>query len=158
MPVGMLVVLDAILNRITANRAAGKKTFVYLDEIYLLFRQEHSANFLYTMWKRVRKYGACLTGVTQNVTDLLESHTARAMLANSEFILMLNQAAVDLTELSDLFGISETQAGFIRGTPAGTGLLKIGSALIPFEDRFPKESPLYGLMSTGPGENRTGAV
>ena len=157
MPVGMLVVLDAILNRITANRAAGKKTFVYLDEIYLLFRQEHSANFLYTMWKRVRKYGACLTGVTQNVTDLLESHTARAMLANSEFILMLNQAAVDLTELSDLFGISETQAGFIRGTPAGTGLLKIGSALIPFEDRFPKESPLYGLMSTGPEENRPDA-
>ncbi len=85
MPIGMLVVLDCILNRITQNRAKGKNTFIFIDEIYLLFQHEYSANFLFTLWKRVRKYGA-YAGITQNVDDLLQSHTARTMLANSEFI------------------------------------------------------------------------
>ena len=66
-------------------------TFIFIDEIYLLFQHEYSANFLFTLWKRVRKYGAYCTGITQNVDDLLQSHTARTMLANSEFIIMLNQ-------------------------------------------------------------------
>ena len=73
----MLVVLDSILNRITQNRAKGKQTFIFIDEIYLLFQHEYSANFLFTLWKRVRKYGAYATGITQNVDDLLQSHTAR---------------------------------------------------------------------------------
>ena len=83
--IGMLVVLDSILNRITQNRARGKSTFIVIDEIYLLFQHEYSANFLFTLWKRVRKYGAFCTGITQNVDDMLQSHTARTMLANSEF-------------------------------------------------------------------------
>ena len=57
-------------------------------DIYLLFQHEYSANFLFTLWKRVRKYGAYATGITQNVDDLLQSHTARTMLANSEFIVI----------------------------------------------------------------------
>ena len=75
MPIGMLVVLDSILNRITQNRAKGKNTFIFIDEIYLLFQHEYSANFLFTLWKRVRKYGAYASGITQNVDDLLQSHT-----------------------------------------------------------------------------------
>lgn len=98
LPIGMLVVLDSILNRITANRAKGKNTFIIIDEIYLLFQHEYSANFLFTLWKRVRKYGAFCTGITQNVDDLLQSHTARTMLANSEFVIMLNQASTDLNQ------------------------------------------------------------
>lgn len=77
-----------ILNRITQNRAKGKNTFIFIDEIYLLFQHEYSANFLFTLWKRVRKYGAYASGITQNVDDLLQSHTARTMLANSEFIII----------------------------------------------------------------------
>ena len=80
---GMLVILDSFLNRITRNRRLGRNTWIYIDEIYLLFQHEYSANFLFTLWKRVRKYGACCTGLTQNVDDLLQSHTARTMLANS---------------------------------------------------------------------------
>ena len=86
LPIGMLVVLDSILNRITANRTKGKNTYIFIDEIYLLFQYEYSANFLFTLWKRVRKYGAYATGITQNVEDLLQSHTARTMLANSELL------------------------------------------------------------------------
>ena len=113
LPIGMLVVLDSILNRITSNRAKGRNTYIFIDEIYLLFKYEYSADFLFTLWKRVRKYGAYATGITQNVDDLLQSHTARTMLANSEFIVMLNQASTDRLDLAKLLSISETQLSYI---------------------------------------------
>lgn len=152
MPIGMLVVLDSILNRITSNRAKGKKTFVFIDEIYLLFKHDYSADFLFTLWKRVRKYGAYCTGITQNVDDLLQSHTARTMLANSEFIIMLNQATTDRVKLAELLGISDTQLSYITNVEAGRGLMKVGSSLVPFVNKFP-HNKLYKLMSTKPGEN-----
>ena len=148
MPIGMLVVLDSILNRITANKAKGRRTYVFLDEIYLLFQHEYSANFLFTLWKRVRKYGAFITGITQNVEDLLQSHTARTMLANSELVVMLNQAATDRGQLAELMGISENQRRYITDAEAGHGLVKIGGALVPFVNHLPKDTELYRLMST----------
>lgn len=152
LPIGMLVVLDSILNRITQNRAKGKNTFIIIDEIYLLFQHEYSANFLFTLWKRVRKYGAFCTGITQNVDDLLQSHTARTMLANSEFIVMLNQASTDRMELAKLLNISELQLSYITNVDAGNGLIKVGSSLVPFTDQFPRNTKLYRLMTTKPGE------
>src|SRR5574344_1893824 len=153
LPIGMLVVLDSILNRITQNRAKGKNTFIFIDEIYLLFQHEYSANFLFTLWKRVRKYGAYATGITQNVDDLLQSHTARTMLANSEFIVMLNQASTDRIELAKLLNISDLQMSYITNVEAGHGLLKVGSSLVPFANKFPKNTKLYKLMTTKPGES-----
>ncbi len=138
LPIGMLVVLDSILNRITQNRAKGKNTFIIIDEIYLLFQHEYSANFLFTLWKRVRKYGAFCTGITQNVDDLLQSHTARTMLANSEFIVILNQASTDRIELAKLLNISDLQLSYITNVDAGNGLIKVGSSLVPFTDQFPR--------------------
>ena len=152
MPIGMLVVLDSILNRITKNRAEGRETYIFIDEIYLLFQHEYSANFLFTLWKRVRKYGAYCTGITQNVDDLLQSHTARTMLANSEFIIMLNQGGTDREDLANLLQISETQMTHITNVEVGHGLVKVGSALVPFERKFPKDTELYKLMSTKVGE------
>ena len=153
LPIGMLVVLDSILNRITANRTKGKNTYIFIDEIYLLFQYEYSANFLFTLWKRVRKYGAYATGITQNVEDLLQSHTARTMLANSEFIIMLNQAYIDRLELGKLLNISDEQMSFITNVSAGEGLMRVGSANVPFVNRFPKNTELYKLMTTKPGES-----
>ena len=153
MPIGMLVVLDNILNRITANKARGRKTYIFIDEIYLLFKHEYSANFLFTLWKRVRKYGAFITGITQNVEDLLQSHTARTMLANSELVVMLNQAATDREELASLMGISDLQMSYITNVDAGHGLVKIGGALVPFVNKVPKDTKLYALMTTKFGES-----
>ena len=150
--IGMLVVLDSILNRITQNRAKGRNTFIFIDEIYLLFQHEYSANFLFTLWKRVRKYGAYCTGITQNVDDLLQSHTARTMLANSEFLIMLNQASTDRIELAKLLNISDLQLSYITNVDAGHGLIKVGSSLVPFANKFPKNTKLYKLMTTKPGE------
>lgn len=150
--IGMLVILDSIINRITANRMRGKETFIVIDEIYLLFMHEYSAQFLFKLWKRVRKYGAFCTGVTQNVDDLLQSHTARTMLSNSEFIVMLNQAATDRVELAKLLNISDLQLSYITNVDAGHGLIKVGSSLVPFANKFPRNTKLYRLMSTKPGE------
>ena len=152
MPVGMLVILDSIFNRITSNKEKGKKTYIFIDEIYLLFLHEYSAEFLFTLWKRVRKYGAFITGITQNVDDLLQSHTARTMLANSELVIMLNQATTDRVELADLFCMSEEQVKFIKNTEAGCGLAKIGASLVPFQNKLPKETKLYKMMTTKFGE------
>ena len=152
MPIGMLVVLDSILNRITRNRAQGRQTFIFIDEIYVLFQHEYSANFLFTLWKRVRKYGAFCTGLTQNVEDLLQSHTARAMLANSEFLIMLNQAPTDKHELAKLINISNEQMNYITDVNPGCGLIKVGSSLVPFENKFPRNTSLYKLMTSKPGE------
>lgn len=151
--IGMLVVLDNIFNRITKNRDKGRITFIYIDEIYLLFQNEYSSNFLFELWKRVRKYGACATGITQNVSDLLISHNARTMLANSEFLLMMNQAPTDRIELANLINISEAQLSHITDNEkAGIGLLKYAGSIVPFEDDFPKDTRLYKLMTTTLGE------
>ena len=152
LPVGMLVVLDSIFNRVIRNRKQGRNTWIYIDEIYLLFQHEYSANFLFTLWKRVRKYGACATGLTQNVDDLLQSHTARTMLANSEFLVMLNQASTDRLELARLLNISDNQLSYITNVDFGRGLIKCGSAIVPFMDNFPKHTQLYKLMTTKPSD------
>ena len=151
-PIGMLVVLDSIFNRVIRNRALGRRTWIYIDEIYLLFQHEYSANFLFTLWKRVRKYGACVTGITQNVEDLLQSHTARTMMANREFLIMLNQAPTDRVELAKLLNISDNQLSYITNVDSGRGLMKCGSAIVPFVDVFPKDTKLYQLMTTRPSD------
>lgn len=162
--VGLLVMLDAILNRVIKNRAAGQYTHVYIDEIYLFFAKkgigsntnngsDYSGEFLYKCWKRFRKYYATLTGITQNVDECLLSDTARMMLANSEFLLMFNQASTDRDDLSRLLGTSEAQMDYVSDKPPGHGLIKVGGAIVPFINEFPKDTSLYKLMTTKPGES-----
>ena len=104
------------------------------------------------VWKMLRKKGCVPSALTQNVDDLLQSHTARTMLANSEFIVMLNQASTDRLELAKLLNISDTQLSYITNVDAGHGLIKVGSSLVPFANKFPKNTKLYKLMTTKPGE------
>ena len=152
MPLGMLVTLDAIYNRVIQNQKRGKRTWIVADEFYILFRYEYSANFFYKLWKRIRKYNGLITGLTQNVDELLRSDTARLMLANSEFLILLNQSATDREELAKLLHISDTQLGYITDVPAGCGLIRCGGQLVPFTNAFPQNTDLYRLMSTRPGE------
>lgn len=152
MTVGMLVVLDNIMNRIAQNREDGKKTFIFIDEIYLLFQHQYSSAFLYRLWKRIRKYGGSCTGLTQNVEDVLQSQQARALIANSEFLVMLNQSSTDRPVLAKLLNIPDSQLSYITGAKPGHGLLKVGSALIPFANDFPKDTMLYRLMTTNQDE------
>ena len=149
--IGLLIMLDNIMNRVMANRRRGKYTRVYIDEAHLFFKNQYSAEFLLKAWKRFRKYGGLLTGVTQNIEDCLKSDTARGMLANSEFLLMLNQSPSDRQELSKLLNISNNQMRYITNAPAGHGLIKVGGSIVPFANDFPSDTKLYKLMSTRPG-------
>lgn len=151
-PVGMLAVLDNILNRVTRNRFRGRRTVVIIEEIYLYLMYQYSAEFFYKMWKRIRKYNGYCVGITQNVSDLRQSPTARAMLSNSEFVIMLNQAEDDRADLAELLHISPEQLKYITDADEGCGLIKLGKSLIPFENKIPKDTELYRLMTSKPGE------
>ena len=151
-PMALNVTLETIQNRVAANRLAGKYTWVFVDEVYLFFKYHYSAQFLYKCWKRFRKYGAAMTAATQNVEECLRSETARLMFANSEFLVLLNQAATDRAELARLLNISNSQMGHVTNAEAGHGLLRIGSSIVPFANEFPRNGELYRLWSTTPGD------
>lgn len=151
-PTALVVALEAVRNRVMQNRKRGVYTWVFIEEAYLYFRYYYSSQFLYRAWKRFRKYGAPMTAATQNVEECLRSETARLMLANSEFILMYNQAATDRAELAKLLNISPTQMSYITNAEAGSGLIRVGSAIVPFVNKIPRDTELYKLMTTTPGE------
>ena len=96
----------------------------------------------------MRKSGAFATGISQNLEDMLQSHTARTMLGNSEFLILLNQSASDRVELARLLNISEEQLRYITDAGVGKGLIRCSGNIVPFESQFPKDSRLYQLMTT----------
>jgi hypothetical protein len=149
---GLLVILDGIINRISRNRAKGRRTYIFIDEMYLLFKYEYSSQFLFELWKRIRKYNAAAIGITQNVGDVLQSHHAAAMFSNSEIITLLAQSPIDLGKLAEILSISDTQASYLENPAPGCGLLKVGGTFLPFTNEFPKDTRLYRLMTTKPGE------
>jgi len=145
---GMLVVLDQIWNRVTLNRSLGKRTWIYIDEIYLLFQNEYSSTFLKSLFKRARKWGAVITGITQNVEELLLSDDARSMLSNSEFICMLNQAKSDREQLSTLLNLSPEQISYVTNSQPGHGIIYCSGAVVPFTNTYPENIELHKLMTT----------
>lgn len=153
--IALIIVFDFIWNRMVQNKNLGVRTYAYCDEIHVMFQSYYAANFLKQLYKRGRKYGLCITGMTQNVEDLLRSEQARGMIANSDFIMMLNQSSEDLKILAGMLSISENQMGYVVGADAGCGLLFAEKVIVPFADRFPVDSYLYKLMSTKFGEETT---
>ena len=151
-PAGLLVITDTMLNRVTLNWKKGKRTHVFIDEFHVVYENEYSAGFFNSAWRQFRKRNVCPTAITQNVEYLLASVDASTMLSNSEFIVMLNQAASDRQQLAKLLNISKEQMSYITNADAGCGLIKYGSTLVPFVNRFPKDTQLYKLMTTKPGE------
>lgn len=149
---GLLVITDAMLNRVAENWKKGVRTHIIIDEFHVVFENEHSANFFASAWRRFRKRNAYPTAITQNVEFLLDSIQARTMLSNSEFVVMLNQASGDQQKLAQLFNISQEQMNYITNAEAGCGLIRYGSTLVPFENRFPNNTDLYKLMTTRPGD------
>lgn len=149
---GLLVVTDQMLNRVTENWKIGKRTHLFVDEFHVVFENEHSGTFFNSAWRRFRKRNAFPTAITQNVEYLLDSVLASTMLSNSECIVMLNQASADREKLAKLLNISSEQMSYITNAEAGNGLIKYGSSLVPFVNHFPKDTKLYKLMTTRPNE------
>lgn len=145
---GMLVVQDCVWNRVTVNRAEKKSTRYYIDEFHLLLKEEQTATYSVEIWKRFRKWGGIPTGLTQNVKDLLSSREIENIFENSDFIYMLNQAGGDRQILAKQLNISPHQLSYVTNSGAGEGLIFYGNVIIPFVDKFPKDTMLYKIMTT----------
>lgn len=150
--IGMLVVQDQVWNRVTINRAEHKATRYYMDEFHLLLKDEQTAAYSVEIWKRFRKWGGIPTGITQNVKDLLSSREIENIFENSDFVYMLNQAGGDRQILAKQLNISPHQLSFVTNSNEGEGLLFYGNTIIPFKDKFPKDTVLYRIMTTKPNE------
>ena len=149
---GMLIVQDQVWNRVTINRAEKKATRYYMDEFHLLLKEEQTAAYSVEIWKRFRKWGGIPTAITQNVKDLLSSREVENIFENSDFVLMLNQAAGDRAILAKQLNISPQQMKYVTHTEAGEGLIFYGNVVLPFIDRFPTDTELYRVMTTKPEE------
>lgn len=149
---GMLIVLDQIWNRVTENRALKKYTWLFIDEAHLFLKNEYSANFFVEIYKRFRKWQGVPTAITQNVKDFLDSKDIENIFENSDFIMMLNQAPGDRKILAEKLNISQQQLSYVTNSGEGQGLLFCGNAIVPFIDKFPKNTGLYRCMTTKPNE------
>ena len=149
--IGMLVIQDQVWNKVSLNRGQ-KATRYYIDEFHLLLKDAQTASYSVEIWKRFRKWGGIPTGITQNVKDLLTSMEIENIFDNTDFILMLNQASGDREILAKKLKISPYQLNYITNSNAGEGLLFFGNTIVPFIDKFPKNTMLYKLMTTKPEE------
>lgn len=155
---GMLIVQDQVWNRVAANREKGTSTWFYADEFHLLLGDPQTAAYSVEIWKRFRKWGGIPTGITQNVSDLLRSPEVQTIFENSEFIMMLRQSADDSKLLAERLHISDHQLSHITQSNEGEGLLVFGNTMLPFIDRFPKDTELYRIMTTKPSERLEGGA
>ena len=148
----MLIVQEQIWTKVSQNREVGISTWYYADEFHLLLKDKQTAEYCVEIWKRFRKWGGIPTGITQNVKDLLASREIENILENSDFIYMLNQGSGDRRELAERLNISETQLSHVTNASEGHGLMFFGNVIIPFSDKFPKQTKMYRMMTTKPDE------
>lgn len=120
-PIAMMSLLEFINMQVMTNRRkdATAATWIYFDEIHVLLKDPMSSNFLYSSWKRFRKYNAYATGISQDIQDYLDNPVAYALLSNSEFVIMLRQSK-SLEALERLYGLSKPAAGISAQRQRGT--------------------------------------
>ena len=151
--VGMLIVLESIYSRLMDNWRKKRHTHIYIDEIMTIFRNPYAAQYFASLWQRIRKRGGYIIGATQNTTEIRTTARRRAScLKTADIITMLYQSAPDRDVLAEMFSLSEAQKQALAKEQYGTGLIKVGSTIVPFENDFPTDNPLYQLMSTKPSD------
>lgn len=149
---GMLIVQDAVWNRVSRNREKRTATRYYCDEFHLLLREKQTAQYAVEMWKRFRKWGGIPTALTQNVTDFLRSPDIEGILGNSDFVYLLNQSTDDQLVLAEKLHLSKEQLKYVTDSEQGSGLIKFDNVVIPFIDRYPTDTRTYAIMTTKPEE------
>ena len=150
---GMLIVQDAVWNRVLQNRERRVATRYYCDEFHLLLKEKQTAIYSVEIWKRFRKWGGIPTGLTQNVGDFLKSEEIEGILGNSDFVYLLNQNAKDQHILADKLGLSEKQLMHVTNSEPGSGLILFDNVVIPFVDKYPADTKTYAIMNTKPEES-----
>jgi hypothetical protein len=152
--VGLQVILEFLWQRVIENKQRGVRTWVWIDEFSMMFtdsggrKTNQSGDFFAKVYKRIRKHGGVVTGITQNITEVLASPQAQTMISNSEFVVLLQQKKTDLEKLITLFDLSPSQSQFLKTGDKGTGLIVCGKKVIPFTKLIPPESLMYSIFST----------
>lgn len=144
----MLVMIESITAKIKYNQSDGVATWVYVDEMHELWGEEYSLHALEKMWREVRKRGGICTGMSQNLIDAKRNRSTKTMVSNSEFMLLLDQGTMDKEAVEDLFDISSEQLACVNGAEPGTGLIRFGDKIVPFDNTMEKDSSLYRLFNT----------
>lgn len=144
----MLVMIESITAKIKYNQSDGVATWVYVDEMHELWGEEYSLHALERMWREVRKRGGICTGMSQNLIDAQQNRSTKTMVSNSEFMVLLDQGKMDQDAVEDLFSISSEQLACVNGADPGTGLIRFGDKIVPFDNTMKKESSLYQLFNT----------
>lgn len=144
----MQQILDLAWSTVLENARKGVNTWIYIDEIYLLFKTPAQTEYVRDLFKRGRKYGASITGISQNIDEIIRNEEARLMVANSTFLLLFNQTKTDQNELSSILNMSETQLSYITSASPGHGLLYDGSNIVPFRNLVPLKTKLYSLLTS----------
>lgn len=147
--IAMHIVNELVTQAVSRNFAEGRATWCYFDEFHILLQDALSASYFVRVWKMLRKMGCVPSALTQNVKDLLSSREIENILENSDFMVLLAQAAGDRAILAKQLGISAHQLSYISHSHPGEGLLFYGSTIIPFVDRFPR-GEIYNLLTTRP--------
>lgn len=150
----MLVIQDQMWHRVSVNRSR-KATWFYMDEFHLYLQDEQTAAYCTEFWRRFRKWNGIPTGITQNVKQLLHSTGIESILDNTDFIYMLAQAPGDREILAKRLNISPEQLSYVTNSGSGEGLIYYSGTVIPFKDKFPRDTALYKIMTTKPDENTT---
>ena len=149
---GMATTLDLIWNRLTLNQSQNKRTWIFVEEYQSLMTDRYTSEFFRSVWSRARKYGGRPFAITQNVDLLLKSADSSTMIANSEFVIALNQSGRDVYQMQNLLRLSNDQTDYLQNALPGHGLIRYGSSIIPFNAEWPSDSEIYRLITTKPGE------
>ncbi len=151
----MLIMMETVRCSIKENSAKGRWTHLYIDEFHELLGVTQVAEFILKLWKEIRKMNGILTGITQNMSDLLNSENGgrlQAILSNTEYFALLSQSTLDKNKLMQFLpSISPAMFNFVDNADSGTGLLKMGSVTVPFDMRMSKDSEIYRIVNTDGG-------
>jgi len=147
-PVASYMMFDAIWNTVAKNRNSGKRTWIYIDEVHLLFNSEDNIKRVGEMYRRFRKYSGIVTSMTQNTSDTIKYAEARSMLSNSDFIVVMNQKEHDRREIVSLLNIPPSMVGYITNAGKGEGIIFAEKALIPFSCLWHRNTKTYEMMTT----------
>lgn len=144
-PIGMYVVLNFIWNVIRAKLA---QRLLFIDEAWIMMNNEDSAQFLFGLVKRARKYYLGITTITQDVEDFLRSPYGRPIVTNSSIQLLLKQAPATIDIVAKAFDLTEAEKNFLLGAEVGTGIFFAGKRhvaiqIVPsyFEDQIITTNP-----------------
>ena len=152
----LIAACEAIRQQMYVNDAAGRRTWLYIEEIESLFRYPTVLNYFSRFANEARKFGMYLTGITQSVDSMRKNDDVSAIVKNAEFYMLFHQSHEDALYWEGTLGLSKVELDNVgRGTKRGDGLLIFGGAHIPVRGDFPRGNILYDLYTTDPDDGWT---